>query len=45
MTGNLIKDMVLMSRGFMVDEPEVIEGGLEACNGDCQTCKKCEEEE
>lgn len=45
MTGNLIKDMVLMSKGIMIEEPEVIEGGLEACNGDYNACKKCEAEE
>jgi hypothetical protein len=44
MTGNLIKDMVLMSRGIMIMEDEPTEQSEQVCNGDCQTCKKCGED-
>ena len=47
MTGNLIKDLVLMSHGIMVEQDQLNEYSMESmqsCLGNCQTCKKCEEE-
>jgi hypothetical protein len=46
MTGNLIKDLVLMSHGIMVEQADPNEYSMESmqsCLGDCQTCKKCGE--
>ena len=49
MNGSLIKDLVLMSHGIMIeqDKPNEYPMGIESmqsCLGDCQTCKKCDEE-